>query len=155
MYSLTFLGHAQTELGLLEDAIVSYKKALAMREEMQQLAATIDILAGLARVALAQDDLQTALSYVDKISNFLTGNKSDGIGDILYAYDTIYEVLKIAGADDPHYAEQAKNTLATANAILQNQLALISDKALRRIFLEDVTLNKKIKTAWVNQVETI
>jgi tetratricopeptide (TPR) repeat protein len=152
--SLTYLGHAQAELGLLEEALASYQKALAVRQEMKQQAATIDILAGLARVALAQENLQTALGYVDDISDFLAINKCDGIDDVLQVYDTMYGVLEMAGADDPSYAEQARNILHTANAILQDQLALIGDRALRRIFLENVALNQKIRTIWKKQAET-
>lgn len=154
-YSLTYLGHAQTELGLLQEAIASYEKALAMRKEMKQSAAIMDILAGLARVALLQEDLETALNYVAEISNFLAANTVDGIDGVLQVYDTMYRVLEMAGADEANYAAQARDVLNSAHAILQNQLALIGDKALRRIFLEGVTLNQKIKTAWEKQAETV
>jgi tetratricopeptide (TPR) repeat protein len=154
-YSLTNMGHAQFEQGHLEKAVTSYQKALGLRQAMKQKAAAVDIVAGLARVALAQEDLQTSLRYIDEISDFLATNKPDGIDDVLQVYDTMVSVLETAGATDTKYAERARTTLNTANAILQNQLALIGDKALRRIFLEDVALNQKIKTTWEKQAETV
>jgi len=66
-YSLTYLGHALADLGELEAAAEAYGEAMHLRRELGQHSLAIDDLAGLARVATAQGDLERALEQGEEI----------------------------------------------------------------------------------------
>ena len=137
-FRLTRLGHTLAALDHLTEAAKAYAQALDLRRGLGQAHLATEALAGLARVALAQDDPEQALAHVEEILSFLKGNTLDGTDEPLRVYLTCYRVLHTN--QDP----RAQVLLTTAHSLLQQHAAKIEDEALRRSFLENVPANREI-----------
>ncbi|MFQ5344187.1 MAG: tetratricopeptide repeat protein, partial [Anaerolineae bacterium] len=133
------LGHAQAGLGQLDEAATAYRGAVALQRELGRLNQAMEPLAGLARVALAQGDIQQAQAHVQEILSHLeAGGTLDGTIDPFQVYLTCYRVLRADG--DP----RAQEVLTTAYNLLQERAAKIGDEDLRRSFLENVASHREI-----------
>ena len=96
-------------------------------------------LAGLARVALTENDVTQAQAHVAEILAYLGGGGNlDNDSEPFWIYLTCHQVLRAGG--DPHAAA----ILATAHQMLQDQAAGIPDEAQRHSFLENVAENREI-----------
>ena len=138
-FALTHLGHALTGLGQLTGAANAYQEAVDVRRELGQSNLAIESLSGLARVALAQDELVHAQGQIEEILVHLeTGNLDDAMVEPLWVYLTCYRVLR--ANDDP----RAYEILSTAHSRLQEHAARISDEEMRRSFLENVAAHREI-----------
>ena len=73
-YTFNHLGLALAGLGDLDAAREAFSQALDIRHELSQEALVMDDLAGLARVALSQDDRPTALAHANQILAWLEEN---------------------------------------------------------------------------------
>jgi len=137
-YALTSLGHALASLGRLEEAAESYRQAVSIRRQVGEHRLAVESLAGLARVALAREDLNQARAWVEEIMSHLESDSLDGTDEPLRVYLTCYRVLR---ADlDP----RAEAVLDTAHRLLQEQAAKITDEEMRRSFLENVAAHREI-----------
>ena len=88
-YACTNLGHALASVGRLDDALASYRQALALRRELEQDNLAAEPLAGLARVSRAQGSLTLALGHVEKILRQLELNPGlDGSDEPLRVYQS-------------------------------------------------------------------
>jgi len=135
---LTSLGHALASLGRLEEAAESYRQAVSIRRQVGEHRLAVESLAGLARVALAREDLNQARAWVEEIMSHLESDSLDGTDEPLRVYLTCYRVLR---ADlDP----RAEAVLDTAHRLLQEQAAKITDEEMRRSFLENVAAHREI-----------
>jgi hypothetical protein len=105
----------------------------------------METLAGLARVALAQDDLSQAQAHVQEILNHLEEGTLDGTYEPFRVYLTCYRVLETDG--DPRAGE----ILATAYDLLQERAAKIKDEAMRCSFLENVPAHRELVEVWKNR----
>jgi class 3 adenylate cyclase/tetratricopeptide (TPR) repeat protein len=143
-YSLTYLGHALVGLGELEAAADAYDKAMRLRRELGQQGLAIDDQSGLARVALAQGDVEQAHARVEEILAWIEDHGLEGIEYPLQVYLTCYHVL--AGTGDAEAAGRAESILSEAHGILLKRAAGISDATLRLSFLENVAVNAEIMT---------
>ena len=141
-YHPTYLGHALVGLDRLAEAAEAYRQAMVLRREFGQPHMVMEPLAGLARVSLAQTDLSQAQTHVEEILGFLEDNTLDGTDEPFRVYLTCYRVLH--ANHDP----RAKEILNTAHGLLQEQAARISDKELRRSFLENVAAHREIRSEW-------
>jgi len=137
------LGHAQAGLGQLDEAANAYRGAVALQRELGRLNQAMEPLAGLARVALAQGDLQQALAHVEGILSYLETGTLDGTIDPFQIHLTCYRVLHANG--DP----RAREVLTTAYHLLQERAAKITDEVMRHSFLENVAAQR----ALVEEVE--
>lgn len=144
-YSFTYLAHALTDLGDLDEATATYQKAMNLRRELGQDSLAIDDLAGLARVAMARNDHQQALTHIEEILAWLEENGPDGIEYPFQVYLTCYHVLAASTEDRQ---EQARTILAEAHTMLLDQANGITDPDLRRSFLENVAANREILEIW-------
>ncbi len=144
-YSLTYLGHTLFELGELESATAAYDEALTIRRDLGQHSPAMDDVAGLARIALAQNNPDLAKSHVDEILKWIDENGTGGIEYPLQVYLTCYDILK-ATTD-----ERATSILNTAHTTLMDQANDITDPSLRQSFLENVASNRGIIMAWEAQ----
>ncbi len=144
-YVLTYLSHALAGLGLVAEAADAYRQALTLRRELGELYLTMEPLAGLARVALAQGDLIQAQAHVDEILGYLETNNLDGTEEPFRVYLTCYRVLR--ASQDP----RAQDILNTAHHSLQEQAAQISDQEMQRSFLENVTAHQEIVNEFGNK----
>jgi DNA-binding SARP family transcriptional activator/Tfp pilus assembly protein PilF len=141
-YGLTYLGHALTGLGHLTEATDAYQRALDLRRELGQHNLTMEPLAGLARIYLAQGDLAQAQKYVVEILNHLKTATLDGTDDPIRVYLTCYHVLR-AGQDP-----RALDVLTTAYNFLQERAAKTSNEQLQRSFLENVPSHQELLAEW-------
>ena len=108
-----------------------------------------DAAAGLARVALAQGDVASALLPVETVLAHLAGGGKLHGPDSGLTLLTCYQVLQRAG--DARAAE----VLAGAYAAMQARAATITDTTLRDGFLNNIPEHGAIVTAWaMHQAET-
>jgi tetratricopeptide (TPR) repeat protein len=140
--ALIRLGHALTALKELGEACEVYQEALDLRRQMGQRHLAPEPLAGLARVALLQGDIERALVYSEEILSHLAIGSVDGTDEPLRIYLTCYRVLN--ANKDP----RAEEMLATVHSLLQERAAKIEDKELRRSFLENVVVYREIAEAY-------
>jgi tetratricopeptide (TPR) repeat protein len=136
--ALTNLGHALLELDSLQEAAENYQQALTLHREEGHLHRTYEVLAGLIRVALAQDRLEQAQAYAADLLPHLTLENLRGIPQPFRVYLTCYRLL--LASHDP----RADSVLATAHRLLQERAATIEDDRLRRSFLENVAVHREI-----------
>jgi tetratricopeptide (TPR) repeat protein len=96
------LGHALLGLGQLAEATEAHQESVALWRELDQSNLAMEPPAGLARVALAQDDLVQAQAHVEEILVHLesggtrstdTGHALDGTVCPVQVYLTCYHVL--------------------------------------------------------------
>jgi tetratricopeptide (TPR) repeat protein len=137
-YALTRLGHALTGLASWADAADAYQQALDIRRALGQQTLAMESIAGLARVALAQNNLSGAQTHVEEILTHLKTHNLDGTDEPFRIYLTCYRVLR-ANRD-----ARAKTILNTAHRLLQERAARIGDEAARRSFLENVPHHREI-----------
>ncbi len=137
------IGHALVDLGQLEEADVSYKHTITLHRELYQTHG-VEALAGLVRVALAQQDVPHALELVQEILSYIDINPGEiGAADEpCRVYLTCYQALKVANA--PHSHE----ILHKGYDFLQASAVKISDESMRRTFLENVPYNRDLIAAW-------
>jgi tetratricopeptide (TPR) repeat protein len=136
--ALIYLGHALLELGFLTEAAENYQQALNLHREGGQLPQTYEALAGLIRVALAQDDLAQAQAYAADLLPYLSIEQLQGTSQPFRIYLTCYHLL-LAGHDP-----RADTVLATAHRLLQERAAKIEDDRLQRSFLENIAAHREI-----------
>lgn len=141
-FALVRLGHALAALGELSEAAAAYQEALDLRREMGQRHLAPEPLAGLARVALARDDPEAALAYVEEILRHLETGSVDGTDEPLRIYLTCCRVLKA------HNDLRAEEVLEEAHNLLQERAAKIGDEELRRSFLENVAAHRELVSEW-------
>jgi len=144
-YALTNLGHTLEGLEHMAETADAYQQALDMRRESGEPHLAMESLSGLARVSLAQGDLQLAQAQVKEILDYLETNTLDGTDEPFRVYLTCYRVLR-ANQD-----LRAQDILNKAHCLLQEQAAKISDEGLRRSFLENVAVHREIIRAWKNR----
>jgi predicted ATPase len=136
-WTLTFLGHALAGLGRLDEAADAYRQALSLRREMDSQTYTMESLAGLARVALAQEEAGDALNHVKEILVYLETHPGlEGTIEPIRVYLTCYQVLR--ANEDP----RAEEVLERGHHLLQEIARKIDDEALRRSYLENVTAHR-------------
>jgi DNA-binding SARP family transcriptional activator/tetratricopeptide (TPR) repeat protein/class 3 adenylate cyclase len=139
IHVFAILGHALAGLGRLAEAAENYRQGLAMRRERGQHHLTVEPLAGLARVALAQGDLVEALAHVGEILDYMGDHPAlHGTLEPLRIYLTCYRVL--VTNKDPRAGE----ILDAAYRLLQERAGAIEDEGLRRSYLENVAAHRGI-----------
>jgi predicted ATPase len=138
-YSLTYLGLALEGLGALAEAHTAYEKAMHLRRDIGQAAAAIDDLAGLARIALKQNQPARAETYAEEARQWIREHGIQGIVHPLRVYLTCADVAAAMGK-----TEQATEFWHTAHNLLLEQAARISDQATRQVFLESVPIHNEV-----------
>ncbi|MDQ4075944.1 MAG: tetratricopeptide repeat protein [Chloroflexota bacterium] len=148
--ALTFLGHALVGLDRLEEAAGAYQQAVDLRRALNQAFLAMEPHAGLARVALAEGDLEQAQQYVVELLAYLPTSTLDGLFEPLRVYLTCYKVLR--ATSDP----RAEAVLHTAHDLLQAWAENINDPELRHSFLDNVAAHREIVSEYtqlLNEVE--
>ncbi|MCJ7737632.1 MAG: tetratricopeptide repeat protein, partial [Anaerolineae bacterium] len=142
-YVFAVLGHALAGLGHPAEAADAYQQALTLRRERVQPHLTVEPLAGLARVALAQGDPAGALAQVGEILDHLCDHPAlEGTLEPLRIYLTCYHVLQ--ANEDPRAGE----ILDAAYHLLQERAITIEDQDLRCLYLENVAVHREIIATW-------
>jgi DNA-binding SARP family transcriptional activator/predicted ATPase len=142
-YAWTIIGHAALALGAFAEAEVAYETAVTLARTVALPFMTIEPLAGLVRVALAQpgDQLragQYLATYLEEILAFLAQTAGDGLEEPFRVYLTCYQGLQ-ARSD-----AQAIPLLAQAYERLQQRAAQIDEPTMRRSFLDHVAANRHL-----------
>lgn len=136
------LGDAGLALGRLVDARRAYTQARARALEIDN-AEFYDATAGLARVALAEGDVASALATLQPVLDHVSAGGALGAGsdESLFAL-TCYQALARAGD------LSATEWLARAHAALMLQADAISEAALRQCYLQNFPHHREIVAAW-------
>ncbi|MBN1876690.1 MAG: tetratricopeptide repeat protein [Anaerolineae bacterium] len=136
--ALTNLGHALTGLQQWAEATAAYQQAMTLRSELGEQHMAIESRAGLARVALLQDNVPQAQEHVAAILAYLDGGGSvDGMENPFQVYLICYQVLQASSeARASQILEQAFNQL-------QARTHKINPDS-RRPFLENVPAHRKL-----------
>ncbi|MDX1521545.1 MAG: hypothetical protein R3264_07950, partial [Anaerolineae bacterium] len=122
----------------------TFEEAITLKRDLGQEGAAFDDLAGLAQVAMAQDQTAEALRHTEEIVAWLDEKGPGGIEYPLQVYLTCYQVLTAAG--EPW--QRAADLLQKAHTMLMEQAGDITDRELRRSFLENVAANREIRRLW-------
>lgn len=138
-YSLNRLGLAHEALSELDAAQEAFQQAHDIRERIGQNSQAIDDVAGLARIALRQNDTDMALEYAQRALDWISAHGTDGIESPIRVYLTCAKVLRANGED-----EDADRLLVSANEILEQRAARIQDKDTLRAFLERLPIHRKL-----------
>jgi tetratricopeptide (TPR) repeat protein len=144
-FAYMHLGHALYGLGQFDEAASAYHQALTLHYEMGQGHLTMESLAGMARIELAQGKLPKALAHVETILNYLRHRALSGTSDIFRIYWTCYQVLSTS--NDSRAAE----ILQSAHKRLQTLAASVPEGTIRHSFLENVIVHRLIIDAWSQQ----
>ncbi len=140
-YALTTLGHALAALGDLAAATDAHQQALASRRAAGEKTRALENLVGLAEISLAEGGLAEAQVHVEEILAHLATGSVDGAEEPLRIYLACYRALQASG--DPRTA----NILATAQRMLAERAALITDPVLRQSYLENVPVHRELARA--------
>ncbi len=138
-YTLNHLGLAWLGLGELERAEAAFSEALHMRRRLEQDAAALDDLAGLARVALARGEIAEAQNHVAEILTYLEAQSVEGVEFPVLVYLTCARVSRAVGEE-----AQAEIVLAEGRRLLETRAAAIQDTALRAQFVERAPFNREL-----------
>jgi len=142
-YALSGLGLNQEQLNNPEIAATNYQLALAIHQEIGASTLTIFDQAGLARIALAQNNLQQARAQINPVTSWILAGNAQKFWDPWIIYQSCYRVL--TALDEP---EQACAILEEAHTLLHQRANQISDEKLYACFLEKVAVNQEIEAAW-------
>ncbi len=143
--SLIVVGHALAGMGRLDEAHGYYTDALTLAQESGLHAKAIEAEAGLARVALAAENVADAGAQVAHILARADLAPLAGTDEPFRMHLTCYQVLMAA------HDERALDVLAAAHRLLMERAAKIDNEALRQSFLEQVPYHREIVAAWQEQ----
>ena len=141
---LNRVGEAEMALGNAQLADAAFARAESLVGSIGN-GLEFDSMSGRARAALAMGDVDRAMESVEVLLSAHEGDAGLGAADETLVLMTCHQVL--ANAGDP----RAHSTLASVHAAMQVQAATISDDALRRSFLANVPLHRRIVEAWAAQ----
>ncbi|MCB0164233.1 MAG: tetratricopeptide repeat protein [Anaerolineae bacterium] len=142
-YALSGFGLNYEQLEQFELASANYQAALAIHQDIGATTLTVFDLAGLARLALAQDNLDEACRHITTVVDWIQAGNAQKFWDPWIIYQSGYRVLTALGDTD-----QANAILNEAHGILQQRTNEISDTHLRNCFLTKVAVNREIVAAW-------
>jgi len=149
-YTLHHLGLALENVKDYEQAHQIFTQARRIRQELEQIALTMDDLAGSMRVAAAMGKGEVARAYVEEILTWLADHSPDGIEFPVLVYLSCYQVLAATSAG-PEDIQRARAVLEAGHALLQQRAGQIQDEVIRRQFLEQVPFNRALLEAWEAQ----
>jgi tetratricopeptide (TPR) repeat protein len=143
--ALQALGGAELALGRYSAAMAAFDRSCAIAHSIDPIA-RYNAAAGLAQVALAQEDAACALKVLEEpLADLFSQRALKGITlDQHFIRLACYEALARAG--DP----RAFEVLTIAHTELQAQAAKISDTALRYSFLNNIPDHRDIVAAWMS-----
>lgn len=148
-FLLNTLGQTQLTLGELVAARESFSNARTIWQTLESSPYSLQTHAGLAEIALRQNDFARAKTECDAIFEFLkTHPHRQGDPTALAALLTCYHVAR--AMNDLN----ARALLNSAYAQLQTRAEKISDASMRQSFLENVPHNAEIVREWNARAET-
>jgi len=140
--ALTNLGHVSVGLQLFDEAGEKYRQALELRCDLMQPHLATEPLAGLAQLALVQNNLIEALAHVEDVLEYLEEKSPEGPDQPIQIYLTCYQVL--SACQDA----RSQDILRSAYRLLQTRAATIGEDDLQQSYLERVSANQEIMDHW-------
>ncbi len=142
-WSLLYMGYAYLLLSDLQQAEQSFKRSVAIRDDLGQPGMKMEALAGLIQTCLLTGDHTAAMSETEKIISYLqSGNTLDGAEAPLRVYYACY--LTLEKTQDP----RSKTLLQSAVQLLETQVSKLRDEGSRYMFIENVPWRRAIQQAW-------
>ncbi len=146
--ALINLGHALTGLQQWDEATAAYQHAVDIRSELGEQHLAIEARAGLARVALLQDEISQAQAHVAAVLAYLDGEGSvSGMEDPFQVYLICYRVLQAA------LEPRASQILEQAFDTLRAHVSKINPDA-RQSFLENVPAHRELVQSYAHDQGT-
>jgi tetratricopeptide (TPR) repeat protein len=142
------LGLCLEELGNRSEAADGYHRALWICRQLSSAHSIAELLAGLARLSLAEGCLDQAQQHAEQILQLLREGQFAATEHPADAHLACYRVLKASG--DPRTREILEN----AYRFIQDRAAKISDEGERRSFLENVAANREIVEEYARYCQT-
>jgi tetratricopeptide (TPR) repeat protein len=142
-----YLSIVSVQMGQPEQAISQAKSSLVLRQELKMRFATPDNLAILAASYLAMGELTQALEWATQAESILDECAGEGPEFSQQDYFIIHQVLAAAGE-----SERAKAALQQAYQLVTERADKISNRFLRQTFLERVTINREIVSAYLASI---
>ena len=136
---LLLLGHAHSGLQQWQAAEQSYQQANTIYQKLGNVAVAAEARAGLAWLALTQGEPSRAAALVEELLPLLQSDTAIGLDEPFFIYLTCYRIL--AALQDP----RAHAILSIGHDHLQRYACHIHDEAVRRSFLENVTVHRDLK----------
>lgn len=140
--SLTNLGQVLAAGGQMAAARQHFARALSIRQNLSQWHLAPEPRAGLAHIALTQNDLAAALAQAETIWQMGDNDPLLGVERPLWVCLTCYRVFQ--QADDA----RSREALATAQALLHERVAQIEGVELRTSYLGVVPENRELARLW-------
>ncbi|MHA2029841.1 MAG: tetratricopeptide repeat protein, partial [Candidatus Kariarchaeaceae archaeon] len=143
---LVWMGHSLLGLNEPGKAYKAYNEALQIRRRLKQISLSMGALAGLARVALVQGNVQAAEDHTEEVVSYLAKRGTlKGTWEPFRIYLTCIQVLQ--KIKDP----RAEKILKDAFNLLQEDASKIPDEEDRQIFLENIPWHLEIIQLWKQQ----
>lgn len=142
-YALSGMGLNHELLNNMDTAAANYQAAWKLHNEIGATTLAIFDQAGLARIALAQGDLDAAQTYIGPVTNWVKSGNAQKFWDPWIIYLSGYQIsaaLNDTGA--------ARAILDEAHTVLHQRAEKISDEKLRHGFLKEVQVNQALEQAW-------
>lgn len=144
-YALIHLGNAYLGLNQPREAWTCYEEAQTIQGQMRIAYLKRDILTGMAKVHLLENDLPAAQALAEQVIQLLPEDPAEKIEIPVLVYFVLYQI-SIQSEDN-----QAANYLETAYQLLQERAALLETDNLRQFFLEEMPLHREIMEAYHSQ----
>lgn len=132
------LGHIYTDQGKFNQASQAYNQAALFADQSRDSHLLLEPAAAKARLALRQDDLQSALNQVREILKRITAAPIDFSDAVFWAYLVCAEVLSAANAPE------LRDVVYRAQRLLYTIAEKIEDPDIRKTFLDNVPTNRKL-----------
>ena len=141
-WALLYMGNAYLLQDELQLAQASYHKSIEIRNEMGQLALSMEPIAGLVEMHLKANDLEAASNPAEKIMEFLrNGSTLDGTDEPLRVYFACYQFLK--KKQDP----RSTQVLQSGIQLLDAQVSKFNDQTARKRYIENIPWRRAIQDA--------
>jgi DNA-binding SARP family transcriptional activator/Tfp pilus assembly protein PilF len=140
--ALKNMSHAMTSLQRDEEASESFEHARSIYTDLGQPRLATEPLAGLALIALANNEHQKAFLHIRGILPIFDNGSLQGIDRVLWAYWICHQALIKVG--DPH----AKTIIGKAYTCMQERAESIEDQEMRHVYLTTIPENIKITKIW-------
>jgi tetratricopeptide (TPR) repeat protein/energy-coupling factor transporter ATP-binding protein EcfA2 len=146
-YDCNHLGLALLASGRLDEAQQAFARSIQLRTDTGQEAATLDDLAGLARLALQRGDQEGIRLAARRLQDTLAQQDATACEFPVWVYLSAYQALAAAGEDAS--GQPARQCLEKGRALLEEQAAGIENEDLRQKFLTQVPWNRQLNEAYL------
>lgn len=143
--ALSCFGFSHEQLGHLDTARSTYRQALALHQELGLAPMAMFDRTGLARLSLAQNDIEAARRYIMIVTDWVLAGNTAKFWDPGLIYYWVYHILLTLDE-----TETAQNILEEAHTFLQQRAKAITQPDLQASFLEKVEVHQKLEQAWQN-----